>query len=349
MKSQIRRTPLQCVGVGIGLSDPKACVDTIRALVVRGQNDPMHQDVWGDSLLTDYLGHSEGYLWLLNQEEFQVDILQAGGRPLHVIAACLACTFALDVTCSPSRKWEPALRRLLQLGISPISKDLGTGTPLDSLLMCVDHQFESGPVAQEWLSLLSSVGVDIEDYVSVEKRLHISGLVQHYSPFWHQTVLRNIIFEETGIPTQQSIRWVWLYGHESPADLVLTEFLTFSELFHQHTGNWQCTWPFIYVEAHKALGVGSSSLTKENIRRNAEVRWERQAARRQRRTELSSGFVKISRSEKRLRLPGSLVEDRMPNSLTGQRRRSILGILWWFYLFAMGILSLKLGTDFLSP
>ena len=121
-----------------GLLEPdhNESVDIIRSLIVHGQNDPLHLDFRGDNFITGYMGNADGYMWLLCQEEFELDIVRAGDRPLHVIARSLGAQFNNDVTCIPSRSWEPVLRRLIELGLSPISKYPGIETtPLDTLLL----------------------------------------------------------------------------------------------------------------------------------------------------------------------------------------------------------------------
>jgi hypothetical protein len=318
-------------------------VDTIRTLIFQGHNDPLNLDFRGDNFITGYIGNAEGYLWVLCQEEFEVDILNAGDRPLHVIARSLAFQLDNDITCSPSRSWEPALRRLIKLGVPPISTGLGTKvTPLDTLLTSIESQVSSGPIAREWLTLLSSVGVDIEEYISVERGTHTNGFVfpDYPGPELLQIVPRQIIFEERGNRKQLNIEWKWFYDHQSPAHLALTEFSTFGNLLSGESSVWELTWPFIHIEAHKNLYLCRSvedykrMLSKLKI---LEARWTRQAARRQRRSEFIARFIKPSRSERQRRVPGSWVEDHVSVSASWQVTR-VSRISGRLFLFTLGVI-----------
>jgi hypothetical protein len=297
-----------------GLLEPdhNESVDIIRSLIVHGQNDPLHLDFRGGNFITGYMGNADGYMWLLCQEEFELDIVRAGDRPLYVIARSLGAQLNNDVTCIPSRSWEPVFRRLIELGLSPISKYPGMETtPLDTPLLSIEDQAASGPVMQEWVSLLVSVGVNIEEYVSVERLIHASGFVSSSvsGPEFSSRVRRQMHFED-----QLKIEWTWHYDVTSTAYAVLTEYSTFGNIFSDGFDNWQVTWPFIHVESYKALvPYRSMKEYQENLLtlEKLEARWARQAARRQYRRERTLFFSKPSRSERWRRIPGSRGEDRL--------------------------------------
>jgi hypothetical protein len=330
--------------------DGDASVDIIRTLIFQGQNDPLNLDVRGDSFITSYIGNAEGYLWILRQEEFEVDILHAGDRPLHVIARSLGAQLDNDITCTPSRSWEPVLNRLIELGLSPIPKGLkAEGTPLDTLLMSIENQVTSCPIAQEWLSLLASVGVDTEEYFCVERDLHNSRFVSTNFPGldFAQTVPRRIIFGEAGNTKPLNIEWKWFYTPESPAHLALIEFSSFGNLLLGDYSVWRITWPFIYIDSHKDLPPWRSlegyqrHLSKLRV---LQSRWTRQALRREQRSQRTPRFDKPSRSERRIRVPGSWVEDHGPVSISWQTRQALRTEKWLiiFILFTVYFL-LRLG------
>jgi hypothetical protein len=311
-------------------------------------------DFRGDNFITGYVGNAEGYLWVLCQEEFEIDILNAGDRPLHVIARSLAFQLDNDITCFPSRSWEPVLRRLIKLGISPILTGVGTKvTPLDTLLTSIESQVSSGPIAQEWLTLLSSVGVDIEEYISVERGMHTSGFVcpDYAGPEFRHIVPRQIIFEETGNRKQLNIEWKWFYNPQSPAYLALTEFSTFGNLLSAELNHWELTWPFMHIEAYRNLHPCRSveayqrRLSKLKI---LEARWAKQATRRQHRSELTPRFIRPSKSEIQCRVPGSWVEDHMPVSVSWQMTR-VSRISKWLYLFMLSVIYFSWRLEVRGP
>jgi hypothetical protein len=319
-------------------------VDIIRTLIVQGQSDPMDLDGFGRCLLDDYFGNSDGYLFILNQEEFPIDVKQTGDDPFHVIARCFARSFRLgDV--SPQKSWEPVLRRALQLGLSLTSKIPRTKTLLDSLFMYNDRG-DSVLLGQGWLSLLDSVGVDVDDYIGEQKRIHDSGFLYRET---ESEPKRRLIFEQEGSLKKQSVRWEWFYHPADPACLVLTEFSAFGDIVVWRGRSWRYTWPFFDTETVKGLEHKSWSeeekLEIKSKKAILEAHWARQAARRQRRSEYSPRFKKPSRSERRLRVPGAWVEDHLTISFKWPRIR-ILRFPWWLYLFTLGVAFLMSGSNF---
>jgi hypothetical protein len=320
-------------------------VDIIRTLIVQGQSDPMDLDGFGFCLLDYYYGNSDGCLFILNQEEFPIDVKQTGDVPFYAIAEGFARSFRLgDV--SPQKNWGPVLRRALQLGLSLTPKVPGTETILDSLFRFEDSSQDSVLLAQEWLSLLTSVGVDVDDYIREEKRIHSSGFLHSR---YKSALKQRLIFEETGSPKRQSIRWEWFYHPEDPASDVLTEFFAFGDIRTWRVRDWQIKWPFFDIETVKGLEHKSWSeeekLEIKSKKAILEARWARQAARRQRRSEYSPRIKKPSRSERRIRVPGAWVEDHLPISFNWPRIR-ILRFPWWLYLFTLGVAFLMSGPNF---
>jgi hypothetical protein len=323
----------------------KLSVDVIRTLITQGQNDPMDLDKDGRCFLDLYWGDCEGYLIALNQEEFLIDIRQTKVFPLCVIAQCLAYSFLVDAD-SRQKSWEPALRRALQLSPSLTPNVPGTKTALDSLFLYYYTRQDSTLLAQDWLSLLASVGVNVDEYIREEKRIHNSGLLYRGLKYGPE---RRLIFEQEGSSKKHSIRWEWFYSPEDPACLVLTEFSAFGDIFHWAAWAWQTKWPFFYIETIKDLVHESWSEEERSEIKSKwailKARWARQAARRQRRSEYSPRFKKPSRSERRLRVPGAWVEDHLPISFKWPRIH-ILRFPWWLYLFTIGVAFLMSGPNF---
>jgi hypothetical protein len=354
-KSYFFRTPLQRGGMCNlwSYEGPIAQINTIRVLVSHGQNDPTEQDDFGESFLTTYHGGCEPYLWVSKQEEFQFDIVQAGILPFHSVASSFASLFLFEGPNFQSDGWESVVRRLLHLG-SPLSPLIpGTVTPLDELLDYTDYAVDSGPLADEWLSLLASVSVDIEEYIAREKGLHTSGFV--HSPKDEQEqeewVRKRLIFEK-GESKCQRIRWEWYYDVESPAHLALNEFSEFGSRFLYPGLDWAYHWPFRLAEEHKNLRYPPPSSTKERELYDSkmatlEARWTRQAFRRYQRSQYSPRQIKPSRSEKRCRVPGAWVEDPFQTPYTFRHRRRS-SVPWWLYLLALAIAFLTSRSS-LSP
>jgi hypothetical protein len=176
----------------------------MRTLIIRGKNDPMDLDKYGRCILDICSGGA--YLFLLNQEEFPIDIKQKGDGLLYHIASSFAWLFC-HANVSPQKIWEPVLRRALQLGLSLTPKDPGMKTALDSLFN-FDSRQDSVLLGQEWLSLLASVGVDVDAYIREEKRIHDSGFLHRDEESERK---RRLIFELEGNPKKPGIRWEWFY------------------------------------------------------------------------------------------------------------------------------------------
>jgi hypothetical protein len=293
----------------------------------------MDVDEYGTCFLNCDLVNSNVYLWILNQEIFPIDLKQLRGCASHVIARSFALSYYDGV--SSQKPWEPVLRKALQLGLCLTPKSPGTNTTLE-YLFCFNGSQESFFLAQEWLSLLASVGLHVDDYIREEKRIHDSGFLL---PKYKSARERRLIFEETGSPTRQSIRWEWFYHHEDPAYHVLAEFSAFGDIHPRLPSVWQDKWPFFDIET---LKTRSEIEAKRTI---LQARWAKQAARRQRRSEYSPCFKKPSKSERRIRVPGAWVEDDLPISFKWPRIR-ILRFPWWLYLFTLGVAFLMSGPNF---
>jgi hypothetical protein len=329
-----------------------SCIDTIRLLVNHGRNDPTEEDDDGMSFLSEYTGMSEPYIWVLKQEEFQIDILQTGTLPFHSVARSFARTW--EETSPQSHSWQIAVQMLLHLGV-PLSPLMpGTVvTLLDVLFEYDGWAVNSGPLADAWLSLLVSAGADIEEYVSREKYLHPSGFVHSTYPNNRQEEWprKRLIFEK-GDSKCQRIRWEWVWSVESPAHLILNEFSALGYPLPFILPGWEYNWPFIFSEAHKNLGYPPPTSTKEqefydSKMATLEARWARQAFRRFQRSQYSPRQIKPSRSEKRCRVPGAWVEDPFQTPYTFRyRRRSSLQ--WWLYVLALAVAFLA-SRSFLCP
>jgi hypothetical protein len=331
-----------------------SCIDTIRVLINHGQNDLTEEDDVGMSFLSGYRGMSEPFLWVLNQEEFQIDILQAGSLAFQSIANSFAFSFRpYERTNFQSHGWELAVQRLLQLGV-PLSPLIpGTITPLDVLLNYPKCAVDSGLLGDAWLSLLASVGVDIEEYVAREKSLHPSGFVnpRFRKNRQERSVRRRLIFEE-GESTCQRIRWEWYRDVESPAHLALNEFSGVCHAYFHFSDLWTDKWPFQSFKDYKGLNYLTRSKTKErevydSKMATIEARWARQAFRRYQRSQYSPRQIKSTRSDKRCCVPGAWVEDPFLTPYTFRyRRRSRLP--WWLYLLALAVAFLASRCS-LSP
>jgi hypothetical protein len=355
-KSYFFRTPLH-YATGWSFRNSIATIDTFRVLINHGRNDLTEEDDMGRNFLNGYTGMSEPYIWGLKQEEFQIVSPQAGHLPFHSIAKSFAylCFSHYGRTNFQSHGWESAVQRLLHLGV-PLSPLIpGTVTALDILLNHADYAVDSSPLADAWLSLLASVGVDIEEYVAREKILHPSGFVYRRWPENQQEgdVQKRLIFEE-GESKCPRIRWEWYYDVESPAHVALNEFSGFCRPYFSSSWPWTDKWPFQSVEDHKGLNYPMllNIMEREvydSKMATLEARWARQAFRRYQRSQYSPRQIKPSRSEKRCRVPGAWVEDpfQTPYNFRHRRRSSLL---WWpLYLLASAVAFLTWRSSLFPP
>lgn len=298
-----------------GCTESTAEVDTIRALVRHGQCDPTVSNSFGYDFLKSGICGTEGYVWVINQEEWEIDILEERSKWYQRITCIIGWQFAYEERFLGD-DWTAVVRRLHKLGLSPSPKDIGTRTPLDSLFDCVHEESDSHLLADKWLFTLSSAGVDVESYLHSEELLHGSGFLHEQLGCSDGVtgIQRRLIFKKLEGSNEKSVFWEWAYKDEGPASLVLTEFrLMCIPRFWDFSTDWTEYWPFLSIDWRNyqwKTHFGKEELSLQRRRKaNAEKRWLARANKRCQRIYRTPRPSKLSRLSRQHRIPGAWVQD----------------------------------------
>ena len=235
-------------------------LDTLR-LLAHSQNGTPLSDV--SRFLQYYSGPPDGVELVVSQEAIQLELSHAESDPdvYHPLAT------AVRAFGHGRGEWVSLIRRLLRRGADVHSfvpkmryeyqqyKAVGVGYPcqlpkyhtaLDELFMYCAIPCDAEVIGKKWLSLLSSEGYDVLQYLHREKDLH--GFPPWTCPSdlsYDYTTPRQLIFELGASP---SVSWEWYINPESPAALVRWEFRGVSLSQHTYLENhrfyWQRFWPF---------------------------------------------------------------------------------------------------------
>lgn len=149
----------------VGDEDCDMAVKTIKILVQQGQADlhSMHPS----SLILNW-GTSINFCeYLFKQDMAEVGLVDTNHR-LGVWLHCMLTN--LEVTSSEGCK--SMIRRLVAKGADIHTPYRGRRTPLDSLFMFGKEPWKSQYLADQWLEVLCSAGIDLDRYLRRETRLH---------------------------------------------------------------------------------------------------------------------------------------------------------------------------------
>lgn len=218
------------------------CVDALRTLAL-SQDYLSAEDI--SHLYFMYQGFPKGAELMLNLDFFYIDSSEADNTKLK--SPFLATALRESVQCPG---WEPIIRRLLRQGVNPntpisvrrkcepdyehylrkFSCKLPLfSTPLDELFHATHDPSESQRQSKRWLGILDEEGIDVMEYIKIERALHASQ-----AHFTWSTLGRRIGEAKTNnLPRQlkyelgrnpPAVYWEWWINPKSPALLVLEEF-----------------------------------------------------------------------------------------------------------------------------
>lgn len=118
-------------------------------------------------------------------------------------------------------------------------------TPLDELFMFAPR-LEAHHTAKAWLSILSSEGYDVVQYLSKEADLHVAGnYLTHVE--YDTRAQRQLIF---GFGAHPGVYWDWWFDPGSSTLVLLREFTLMNMSSPDSTclswnEEWQTTWPVL--------------------------------------------------------------------------------------------------------
>lgn len=324
-----------------------ACsIEICKLLVQHGQNDPMIVT----KLRSIHL-KSDGALWLLNNEHFDVEI--------QILGDLIIKGFVINFWSHANRgffeyltfqaEWVKLFAYLRYHNFNFFTFNSEIGTFLDQLFW-VKNQFESAIIGSKWLELLALSKVDVEEYINEEKHHHSDNfLICNEDPF----VRRKLVWNASN-PTQY-VSWEWLVLPESPACLVLMEFKFLAldydyDKYHYNDYSrqkfWKEVWPFNinadeygYMRYYKdEYGEMRYCIEEyEKIEKTRQTRYARQAERREQRR----NYYKVPREyqprRRGHRMPGSWTEEKY--ALLNESSYFSFQIPRWMVMFLLGLAS----------
>jgi hypothetical protein len=150
--------------------------------------------------------------------------------------------------------WKQLMHQLLALGSNlHSSRMLESGTMLDEIMDIAESPFESEDVGEEWLDILESSGLDIENYLRTEQLYQHDGSTPLITP--HLGISssldsfrdRYMIFSESS----PRISWDWHIDPEGHASEVLYEFrnlgpMSPAPIYDYRYPERMFNWPYFY-------------------------------------------------------------------------------------------------------
>lgn len=209
---------------------------TARTLVDLGQTDLLSMHV--STLIWRPKTPIEVCEYLFEQDMAEVGLIDAD----HRLGLWLHCLL-LNVNITDNEGCKSVIRRLVVKGAHLHAPCLNRRTPLDSLFMHEKEAWESQYLADQWLGVLFSAGIDLEEYLGAEMQLH---------PEPHLTLdyrgrKRQLIFSLRDPPR---VRWEWWIDPKGIASMVLDEYKDTGPVFDifNVTVKFDQQWPYEYSD-----------------------------------------------------------------------------------------------------
>jgi hypothetical protein len=151
--------------------------------------------------------------------------------------------------------WKQLIHQLLPLGSNLHSPRLLEGeTMLDQIMDTAESPFESEDVGEEWLAILESSGLDIENYLRTERLYQYDGSTPLITPHLRSSSSLDCFRDRYTIFSESSprISWDWYIDPEGHASEVLHEFrnlgpmeqdLSYDYEYPERMFNWPYRYP----------------------------------------------------------------------------------------------------------
>lgn len=207
-----------------------------------------------------------------------------------------------------SNGWKKAIQHLIALGADLRKGSRRSGMLLEDIMNFADGSWKSSRLGDEWLDTLKRAGVDVAEYLKVERFLHSNDRIPYPAMEPHPKFdyrMRHLIFSDEG----PGISWDWYIDPEGSAYDVLEEFKNFGPSRHEPCYDWKYpeqieNWPFIYGCWDYSLdwGLGSSDdkvfATAERWQARFEYRWHKKAEK----------LVRVQGIRKGPKVPGAWID-----------------------------------------
>ena len=175
--------------------------------------------------------------------------------------------------------WEETMHHLLDLGPNlHVNLMVEGSTILDQIMDIAQSPFESQEVCEEWLLVLGSFGLDIEEYLQTERLYQYEGSVPILSPhlwsshFTDDGLYRYTIFSKDS----PRVSWDWAFDPEGHATEVIHEFRNLGPMSHEPFEDYQnpekmFNWPYFYPKWQSFRGAFYHYMSTEEVRSSCKI------------------------------------------------------------------------------
>jgi hypothetical protein len=179
--------------------------------------------------------------------------------------------------------WERTIHHLLDLGPNlHVNRILKGGTILDQIMDIAQFSFESQEVCEEWLLVLESFGLDIEEYLQTERLYQYKDSVPTSVP--HMGNFSFLVMDDyTGryrytifSKHRPRVSWDWTIDPEGHAAEVIHEFRNLGPMSHEPFEDYQnpekmFNWPYFYPKWQSFRGAFYHYMSTEEVRSSCKI------------------------------------------------------------------------------
>ena len=216
--------------------------DTVKAIVSYGQTDLTAINVHEYAIWICGC-RPEAFELVLNQDQVEDYFRNLEDREISNLLASVLTRFGVDEI------WRPIVWRFLgmRLDLHMAEYKTNPGSLLDFLFLKCESPRDSRDVANDWLVVLSYLGVNIHDYLQMEIRLHPGCPPLTRDQYREDSLCkRQLIFSLEGTP---SVCWDWWIDPDEPASLLCDEFKVVAHRFRFGLGYENGDqWPYVCPE-----------------------------------------------------------------------------------------------------
>lgn len=189
----------------------------------------------------DYIGclrcsPPQVFEYLLNQELVEICVKDFENWECLYILGMLLEKFG----ATQSEVWKRLIKKFVRMGVNYYDYSYRTSSLIDHCFLRCRDPIKSRAVADEWLEILSSTGVDLHDYLQMEMTRHPMKPPRICQSHYVDD-RRRLIFSLEGTPT---VHWEWWVHPREPGSLVVSEFGDLGRLMASDNSYSHNEWPY---------------------------------------------------------------------------------------------------------
>ncbi len=287
-------------------------METLETLVSYGRTDLVAMNYF-DYWRWIHFSPPQAFEYLLNQDLVEVCIKDFENRERLTLLGKLLEKFG----ATRGEDWKRLIRRFVRMDVDLYQAADGQPTPIDCCFSRCWDPTESRAVADEWLEILSSSGINVRDYLQMEMRRHPMKppLIR-----WQYRCVddrRRLIFSLDGTPT---VRWEWWVDPREPGSLVCSEFGDLGRTAGDGDFFTPNVWPYgrpYWLTCDQCVsrghnfyfpGDGSNNFERAKVLKQANNRFERRMQKRAIKQRKAMGLESRRETYRGPRVPGAWIE-----------------------------------------